>query len=100
MSEQMLEALKPEYVTPGGINLVKEEAPTGMILSAGAGAFSMARIVETAGVFVGAGAALTAEAVAAKWDQITNVASTQPAFKSGSEHGQNIFAAVTAAMAK
>jgi hypothetical protein len=96
MSEQMLTALKPDYVTPGVINLVKEDAPTGMILSAGAGAFSMARIVETAGVFVGAGEALTAEAVAAKWDQITDVSTTRPAFKSGGEHGQNIFASVAA----
>jgi NAD(P)-dependent dehydrogenase (short-subunit alcohol dehydrogenase family) len=96
MTEQMLTALKPDYVTPGVINLVKEDAPTGMILSAGAGAFSMARIVETAGVFVGAGEALTAEAVAAKWDQITDVSTTRPAFKSGGEHGQNIFASVAA----
>ena len=86
MSPEALEALKPEYVTP-----------TGMILSAGAGAFSMARIVETAGVFVGQGDALTAEAVAAKWDNITDVTTTRPAFKSGGEHGQNIFAAVAAA---
>jgi NAD(P)-dependent dehydrogenase (short-subunit alcohol dehydrogenase family) len=100
MSEQMLAALKPEFVTPGVINLVKEDAPTGMILSAGAGAFSMARIVETAGVFVGTGEALTAEAVAAQWDQITDVNTTRTAFKSGGEHGQNIFAAVAAATAK
>lgn len=94
MSEEALAALKPEYVTPGVMNLVKDDAPTGMILSAGAGAFSMARIVETAGVFVGQGEALTAEAVAAKWDQITDVSTTRPAFTSGGEHGQNIFAAV------
>ncbi|MBA3067033.1 MAG: SDR family NAD(P)-dependent oxidoreductase [Hyphomonas sp.] len=97
MSEQMLDALKPEYVTPGVINLVKEDAPTGMILSAGAGAFSMARIVETAGAYVGQGAALTAEAVAAKWDEITDVSKTQPAFKAGAEHGQNIFSRVAEA---
>ncbi|MEQ9506756.1 MAG: SDR family NAD(P)-dependent oxidoreductase [Hyphomonas sp.] len=97
MSEGMLEALKPEYVTPGVINLVKEDAPTGMILSAGAGAFSMAQIVETAGAFVGQGDALTAEAVAAKWGQITDVSKAQPAFKSGSEHGGNIFARVAEA---
>ncbi len=97
MSEAMLEALKPEYVTPGVINLVKEDAPTGMILSAGAGAFSMAQIIETEGAFVGQGAALTAEAVAAKWNQITDVSKARPAFKSGGEHGQNIFARVSEA---
>ena len=98
MSEEALAQLKPEYVTPGVMNLVKDDAPTGMILSAGAGAFSMARIVETEGVFVGHGDALTAEAVAAKWDQITDVSTTKPAFKSGGEHGQNIFMAVAEAM--
>jgi NAD(P)-dependent dehydrogenase (short-subunit alcohol dehydrogenase family) len=94
MSEAVLASLKPEYVTPGVMNLVKEDAPTGMILSAGAGAFSMAQIVETAGAFVGHGDDLTAEAVADKWAQITDVSTQQPAFKSGGEHGQNIFARV------
>ncbi|MFN3313420.1 MAG: SDR family NAD(P)-dependent oxidoreductase [Hyphomonas sp.] len=100
MPEPMLEALKPEYVTPGVMNLVKEDAPTGLILSAGAGAFSMARIVETEGAFVGQGEALTAEAVAAKWDQITDVSKTRPAFKAGNEHGANIFARVSETAAK
>ncbi len=98
MSGQALAALRPDYVTPGVINLVKDDAPTGMILSAGAGAFSMARIVETAGAFVGQGEALTAEAVAAQWDAITDVSKTQPAFKSGAEHGANIFARVAEGM--
>jgi NAD(P)-dependent dehydrogenase (short-subunit alcohol dehydrogenase family) len=97
MSETALASLKPEFVTPGVINLVKEDAPTGMILSAGAGAFSMARIVETAGAFVGQGEALTAEAVAAKWAEITDTSKTQPAFKAGAEHGANIFARVAEA---
>ena len=98
LSEEALAALKPDYVTPGVMNLIKEDAPTGMILSAGAGAFSMARIVETAGVFVGHGEALSAETVAAKWDEITDVSTTKPAFQSGAEHGQNIFTAVAQAM--
>ncbi|MCA8902554.1 MAG: SDR family NAD(P)-dependent oxidoreductase, partial [Hyphomonas sp.] len=91
MSPEALAALKPEYVMPGVMNLVKDDAPTGMVLSAGAGAFSMARIVETEGAFVGQGDALTAEAVAAKWDEITDTSKTLPAFKSGGEHGGNIF---------
>ncbi|MEL6830376.1 MAG: SDR family NAD(P)-dependent oxidoreductase [Pseudomonadota bacterium] len=96
MSEDALAALKPEYVTPGVMNLVKDDAPSGMILSAGAGAFSMAQIVETNGVFVGQGEALTAEAVASKWDKITDT-STQTHFESGAGHGGNIFAALQAA---
>ncbi len=93
MSQDALDALKPEYITPGVINLVKEDAPTGMILSAGAGAFSMAEIVETKGAFVGGGETLTAEAVAAKWDEITD-RSHQEHFESGAGHGGNIFARV------
>ena len=91
MPPEVLEQLKPEYVTPGVMNLVKEDAPTGMVLSAGAGAFSMAEIVETDGIYVGQGDALTAETVAAKWDKITDK-SVQTHFNMGGEHGQNIFA--------
>jgi len=96
MPDAVLAQLKPEYVTPGVMNLVKEDAPTGMILSAGAGAFSMAQIVETKGTFVAQGEALTAEAVAAKWDEITDT-SEQTAFKAGNEHGGNMFARVSEA---
>ena len=93
MPQPMLDALKPEYVTPAVINLVKEDAPSGTIISAGAGAFSMAQIVETKGAFVGVGDALTAEAVADKWDAITDTG-TQTPFNAGNEHGANIFARV------
>ena len=88
MPPAMLEALKPEYVTPGVINLVKEDAPTGMILSCAAGGFSMAQIRETKGAFVGTGDALTAEAVAAKWDQITDTSEMTP-FDNGGGHTGN-----------
>lgn len=96
MPEPVLAQLQPEYVTPAVMNLVKEDAPTGVILSAGAGAFSMAQIVETKGAFVAQGESLSAEAVAAKMDEITDT-STQTAFDSGSGHGQNIFARVAEA---
>ena len=99
MPQAMLDNLKPEYVTPGVMNLVKDDAPTGVILSAGAGAFSMAQIVETNGAFVGQGEALTAEAVAAKWDEITDT-STQTHFDSGAGHGANIFGRLQEAAAK
>ncbi len=96
MPQPMFDALKPEYVTPAVINLVKDDAPNGVIISAGAGAFSMAQIVETNGAYVGTGDDLTAEAVAAKWDEITDT-STQTAFKAGNEHGANIFARISEA---
>ncbi|MEE9379952.1 MAG: SDR family NAD(P)-dependent oxidoreductase [Hyphomonadaceae bacterium] len=96
MPEAVLTQLKPEYVTPGLINLVKEDAPNGMILSAGAGAFSMAQIVETKGAFVGQGETLSAEGVAEKWDEITNT-DEQTHFENGGGHGGNIFALVQGA---
>src|SRR3989344_554235 len=55
MPPQVLERLKPEYVTPGVVYLCSEEAPTGAILTAGAGAFALARIYETEGVYLGEG---------------------------------------------
>ncbi len=88
MTPEMLQALKPEFVTPGVMNLVKEDAPTGMILSAAAGGFSMSRIQETNGAFVALGDDLTAEAVAAKWDQITDT-SEMTHFEQGGGHTGN-----------
>jgi NAD(P)-dependent dehydrogenase (short-subunit alcohol dehydrogenase family) len=97
MSPQMLEALKPEYVTPGVMNLVKDDAPTGMILSAAAGGFSMSQIRETHGAFVAMGDDLTAEAVAAKWDQITDTSETQH-FEQGGGHTGNFINLIKQAM--
>ena len=94
MSEQMNEAFKPEYVTPAVINLVKEDAPSGVIISAGAGAFSMAQIVETRGAFVGVGSDLSAEAVASKWSEITDTRDAKP-LKNGSEHGAHIYECIS-----
>ena len=62
MPPAVLEKLKPEYVTPGIIYLASEEAPTGTILTAGAGVFAVAKIFETEGVYLGEGG-LSAEEV-------------------------------------
>jgi len=43
----MLGAIRPEKVTPAALFLVSEDAPSKLILSAGGGAFSAARIVDT-----------------------------------------------------
>lgn len=66
----VLEALKPEYVTPGVVYLCSADAPTGAILTAGAGTFALARVVETEGVHLGHNA-LSAEAVRDSWDAIS-----------------------------
>ena len=46
MPPAMLDMLKPEFVTPGVVYLASEDAPTGVIMTAGAGIFSAAQIVE------------------------------------------------------
>lgn len=68
MPPDMLAKFAPEYVTPGVVYLASQDAPNGAILTAGAGVFALARIVETEGAFLGAGA--SAEAVRDHWAQI------------------------------
>ncbi len=89
MPPAMLEKLKPEYVTPGVMYLVSEDAPSGAILTAGAGVFSLARIYETEGVYLGEGG-LSAEEVRDNWDKITDPAG-QVAYVTGGEQGGKMF---------
>jgi NAD(P)-dependent dehydrogenase (short-subunit alcohol dehydrogenase family) len=88
MPPAVLEQLKPEYVTPGVVFLCSEEAPTGHILTAGAGAFALSRIVETEGVYLGAGA--TVESVRDNWAKITDETG-QKAYFNGGEQTQKFF---------
>jgi len=71
MPPPVLQALRPELVTPGALFLVSEEAPDRAILSAGAGVFSAARMVETAPVYIDP-AQLTPDAVAAHYGAIAD----------------------------
>jgi NAD(P)-dependent dehydrogenase (short-subunit alcohol dehydrogenase family) len=89
MPPQIAAQLKPNYVTPGVIYLCSEEAPTGAILTAGAGAFAMARIFETEGVFLGEGG-LSVEEVRDNWAKITD-ATGQQAYTNGGEQTQKFF---------
>lgn len=89
MPPEVLEKLKPEYVTPGVVYLVSEDAPTGAILTAGAGAFALSRIFETEGVYLGEGG-LSVEEVAANWEKI-NDSEGQKAYFAGGEQGQKFF---------
>ncbi len=71
--ESLLDLLKPELVTPGVIYLVSDDAPTGTILTAGAGVFAVAAIYETDGVCLKDGG-ITAEEVRDNWAKITDPA--------------------------
>ena len=70
--ENMLAMLAPELVTPAVIYLVSEEAPSRQILSAGAGSFAVAKIIETDG-FALKPEDVNAENIAANWDKISDV---------------------------
>lgn len=88
MPAPMLEQLKPEYVTPAVVFLASEEAPTGVIISAGAGVFSSAQIVESKGINLGHGA--NADTVAAHWSTISDFTGAKH-FTMGNEHGAHLF---------
>jgi len=88
MPPEMLAMLKPEYVTPAVVFLASEDAPTGVIVSAGAGVFSSAQIVESTGMNLGHGA--DADTVAANWAKISDFTGAKH-FTMGGEHGAHIF---------
>ena len=89
MPPEMIAMLKPEYVTPAVVFLASDDAPTGAIISAGAGVFSSAQIVESAGVNLGHGA--TADTVAEYWAKISDFTGAKH-LTNGSEHNAHLFA--------
>ncbi len=64
-------AFAPEKVAPAALYLVSEEAPTNMIIGAGAGVFQAAYVTLTAGKLL-TGDDLSPEGIAAHWDAITD----------------------------
>ena len=71
LPEAVLAMLRPDTVTPGLLALVADDAPTRVILCAGAGSFERAHITLTNGVFVGLPGD-AAEQVAARFDAISD----------------------------
>lgn len=70
MPEAVLKMFKPESVTPGLLALLADDAPTRVILCAGAGAFGRAHVTLTEGIFVGTPED-AAEQVAARFDELS-----------------------------
>jgi NAD(P)-dependent dehydrogenase (short-subunit alcohol dehydrogenase family) len=76
MTEELLpaeaaELLAPETITPGLLYLVSEDAPSRVILGAGAGSFAQTRIYETQGITL-MDSDNTPEAVAAQFAQVSD----------------------------
>lgn len=68
---ETLELLQPETITPGLLALVSEDAPSRMILGAGAGCFAETKFYETEGVAL-QGDDLSPEGVMANLNRIRN----------------------------
>jgi NAD(P)-dependent dehydrogenase (short-subunit alcohol dehydrogenase family) len=66
---EALARLQPDYVSPGLVALVGEDAPTRTILLAGAGSFESAHLTMTRGIFID-GSDYTAAEVMARMDEI------------------------------
>jgi NAD(P)-dependent dehydrogenase (short-subunit alcohol dehydrogenase family) len=86
MPPAVLEMLKPEFVSPAVVYLASEEAPTGMILTAAAGAFAAARIVETDGINLGRNA--SADDIAAHFGQIADWSTAKPYGQGGEQNAK------------
>ncbi|PCJ36697.1 MAG: 3-oxoacyl-ACP reductase [Alphaproteobacteria bacterium] len=85
MPPQMLDLLTPESVSPAVLYLCGKEAPTGEIITAGAGTFARAQILESAGMFLGPEA--TPEMIAENWDDISDMGRAK-SYKQGADQSQ------------
>ena len=95
MPPEMEEMLKPEQVTPAVVFMCSEEAPTGRIICAGAGAFASAQIIESRGMYLGVDP--TAEQVAENWEQISKMDDEAAALFQGGEQTGRFFELIQAA---
>ena len=89
MPPETMKRVAPEYVTPGVMYLCGEDAPTGAILTAAGGVFSLAHMYETEGVWLGEHVA-SAEDVRDNWAKIIDETG-QKAYFAGGEQGAKFF---------
>ena len=87
MSQEVLDALKPEAVVPAMLVLASEGAPTRTILCAGAGTFEAAHITLTHGAHLGVGGDVP-ERLAARLSDVTDRHAEQVP-QSGAAQGSN-----------
>jgi NAD(P)-dependent dehydrogenase (short-subunit alcohol dehydrogenase family) len=86
--EEFFKKLKPELVTPAVLYLCSENAPTGLIIEAGAGHYSKVAIVEAKGKKLGDN--VTAEDIEANIGDITNMAGAEE-FAMGGAASMKVF---------
>ena len=89
MPDAVFDSLKPESVSPAVIFMSSENAPDGVMISAGAGVFAMAEIVHSEGIAL-KGDDLNADMLAEKWSEASYMTNGK-ALRSGAEHTAHIF---------
>ena len=77
LSPVAAELMTPESVTPGVLFLVSEDAPSRVILGAGAGVFAVTHIGETPGVYLDE-SERTPETIAARFAEISDAETAEP----------------------
>jgi NAD(P)-dependent dehydrogenase (short-subunit alcohol dehydrogenase family) len=86
MPPEAEQLLTPRSVTPAVIYLSSENGPTGTILCAGAGVYSVAKIMESDGENLGLEA--SAEDLEKNWDKISDFSEAKPFFNGGEQTGK------------
>ena len=86
MPPEAEQLLTPSSVTPAVIYLSSENGPTGTILCAGAGVYSVAKIMESEGENLGLEA--SAEDLEKNWDKISDFSEAKPFFNGGEQTGK------------
>jgi len=87
----LLPHLKPEYITAAVVYLCSEACnATGDIVSAGAGFYAKAQVVESEGVFFGAGSSVSPEMIAENYGRITDMSQAR-AYAAAMEEVAKIF---------
>jgi NAD(P)-dependent dehydrogenase (short-subunit alcohol dehydrogenase family) len=84
MTEEMLTALDPKYVTPAAVFLVSKDAPNRTVMFAGAGTYSRLEIRESAGMFIPE-ADRNADTIAENFGKLSDM-SDATVYQSGTEH--------------
>ena len=92
MPEEVLKQLKPESVSPAVLFMASEDAPNGIMLSAGAGVFAKVEISQAAGVGF-AGDDINPDSIAENWSEISDMSDAKALFNGG-EHTAHMFAKV------
>ncbi len=93
MPKEALEKLKPDVVSPAVLFMASEDAPTGIMLSAGAGVYALAQIIQAPGVAL-TGDDANPDKIAERWNEISDMSEAKALF-TGSEHTTEIFKKLT-----